>query len=67
MTPTTTHRGKMPRQPKETNMTKAQINQLHTILGKTEALQLRVENVRVRDQLGAAKTELLRALAMAEA
>ena len=48
-------------------MTKAQINQLHTILGKTEALQLSAKNVRIRDQLGAAKTELLRALAMAEA
>ena len=48
-------------------MTKAQINQLHTLLGKTEALQSRVEDARIRDRLNAAKTELFRALAMAEA
>ena len=65
MTPATTHRGKTPRQPKETTMTKAQINQLHTLLGKTEALQNRVEDARIRDRLNAAKTELFRALAMA--
>lgn len=47
-------------------MTAAQIKKLHTLLGKTEALQGEVGNDRIAERLNAAKEQLFRALALAE-
>lgn len=48
-------------------MTAAQIKKLHTLLGKTEALQNQVSDERIAERLERAKEQLFRALSLAEA
>lgn len=43
-------------------MTQAQLQKLHTILGKLESLQNEVRDPRAKERLGDGKKELLRAL-----